>query len=80
MPKTDNGNGPDWPFVGMTVDEAAASLRVSRRTVQDMLAQGRLPGRMVGNKWRISPQALERYLDGYEHEDGEETDANTAGK
>jgi len=62
---------PEWPLVGMTVDEAAQSLRVSRRTVQDMLAAGKLPGRLVGNKWRVSPAALERFLDGYEHDKAE---------
>ena len=63
---------PDWPLVGMTVEEAAKALRVSARTVQDMLAAGRLPGRLIGNKWRISPKALNSFLDSYEHEESED--------
>jgi len=59
---------PEWPFVGMTVEETAQALRVSRRTVQDMLSQGRLPGRLVGNKWRVSPKAVDAFLATYEHE------------
>ena len=59
---------PEWPVVGMTVQEAAQSLRVSPRTIQDMLSQGRLPGRLVGNKWRLSPKALDRFLGEYEHD------------
>ena len=60
---------PEWPVIGMTIAEAARSLRVSARTVQDMLAKGRLPGRMVGNKWRLSPKALDRFLDDFEDDD-----------
>ena len=71
-------DAPAWPHVGMTVAEAAKCLRVSARTVQDMLAQGRLPGRIVGNKWRISPKALERFLDDYEYE--EATNKQKGGK
>ncbi len=63
---------PDWPLVGMTVEEAAKALRVSARTVQDMLAAGRLPGRLIGNKWRISPKALNSFLDSYEHDERED--------
>ena len=63
---------PDWPLVGMTVEEAAKALRVSARTVQDMLAAGRLPGRLVGNKWRLSPKALNNFLDTYEHDERED--------
>ena len=58
---------PEWPTIGMTVTEAAQALRVSPRTVQDMLAAGQLPGRLIGNKWRISPRALDRFLDDFEH-------------
>lgn len=71
----EEGPAPEWPFVGMTVQEAAQALRVSTRTVQDMLSQGRLPGRLVGGKWRVSPAALERFLDAYEYEATEDTSA-----
>ena len=62
----------EWPLVGMTTEEAAQALRVSARTVQDMLAAGRLPGRLIGNKWRISPKALNNFLDSYEHAEDED--------
>lgn len=51
-------------LIGMTIEEAARSLRVSARTIQDMVARGELPARMVGNKWRISPKALDEWLAG----------------
>ena len=59
-------NKPEWPFVGMTVSEAAASLRVSPRTIQHMLRAGKLPGRIIGNKWRVDVDALKRALDSVE--------------
>ena len=65
---------PEWPVIGMTVAEAAKSLRVSARTVQDMLAKGKLPGRMVGNKWRLSPKALDRFLDDFEDDEATQKD------
>lgn len=52
----------DWPPLGMTVAEAAKALRVSHRTIQDMLAAGELPGRMVGNKWRLSHAGIDSWL------------------
>lgn len=63
---------PEWPCIGMTVEEAAQALRVSARTVQDMLAAGKLPGRLVGNKWRLSPNGLDAFLGSFEHERKEE--------
>lgn len=58
---------PNVPVIGLTVEEAAQALRVSPRAVQDMLADGRLPGRLVANKWRLSPNALDAFLATYEH-------------
>lgn len=58
-----------WPHIGMTVDEAAKCLRISKRAMQDALSSGRLPGRLVAGRWRVSPSALEKYLDSYEYKD-----------
>lgn len=55
-------NPVEWPPLGMTVAETAKALRVSHRTVQDMLAAGEMPGRVVGNKWRISHAAIDAWL------------------
>jgi excisionase family DNA binding protein len=46
----------------MTVEEAAAFLRVDDVTVQRELRKGRLPGNQVGRAWRISRKALDEYL------------------
>ena len=55
-----------WPLIGMTLEETANALRVNQRTIQDLLSAGKFPGRKVGNGWRISPQAVEAWLDAYE--------------
>ena len=52
------------PLIGLTTEETAQALRVSVRTVRDLVARGELPARMVGNKWRISPKALDEWLAG----------------
>ncbi len=53
---------PRWGFVGMTLDEAAAALRVERRTVMTAIRDKGLPARKVGRSWRISPAALDAWL------------------
>lgn len=52
----------EWPLIGMTLDEAAAALRVNARTLSDMLNQGAFPGRKVGVSWRIEPDAVKAWL------------------
>ena len=59
---------PKVEIVGWTVEEAAAALRVSPRAVQDALAAGKLPGRLIGGKWRLSPRGLDAFLGSFEHE------------
>ena len=58
----------EWPVepIALTIDEAAHALKVSRRTVQDLLARGELDScaRLVGKKWRISPTRLKDWLQG----------------
>ena len=53
----------DWPIIGMTLEETAAALRVNPRTVQDMILRGDFPARKVGVGWRISPDAVNRWLE-----------------
>lgn len=58
----------NWPLIGMTVEEAAAALRVNPRTVRDMIRDTDFPARKMGGKtggksWRIDPDAVKRWLD-----------------
>ena len=46
----------------LTVDEVAELLRVSARTVQRLLKEGKLPGVRVGRQWRIPRAELVAYL------------------
>ncbi len=58
----DRTQEPSWPLIGMTTEEAAKSLRVDVKTVQDAIKDGGLPARLVGRGWRISPKALEEWI------------------
>ena len=51
----------EWPLIGMTVDEAAKSLRVDRKTILRAIQDG-FPARKVGVGWRIDPDAVKRWL------------------
>ena len=54
----------EWANIGMTVSECAKVLRVSERTVADLLAAGKLDScaRLVGKEWRISHDGLNLWL------------------
>lgn len=52
----------DWPHVGLTVDEAAASFRVDRKTIFTAIREGGLPARRVGKGYRISLAAMDSWL------------------
>ena len=58
----DRTQEPSWLLIGMTAEEAAKSLRVDVKTVQDAIKEGGLPARLVGKGWRISPKALEDWI------------------
>lgn len=45
-------------------EEAAARLAVSPKAVRAWLREGRLPGIRLGRLWRISEEALERFMAG----------------
>ena len=51
----------DFPPV-MTVDQVAAYLQVSNRTVYSMAAGGRLPAAKVGDQWRFYRPEIDRWL------------------
>ena len=58
----DRTQEPNWPLIGMTTEEAAKSLRVDVKTVQDAIKDGGLPARLVGRGWRIEEGALRQWL------------------
>ena len=47
----------------MTVDQVAAYLQVSKRTVYNMAAAGELPGAKVGDQWRFYRPEIDRWLE-----------------
>ena len=52
-----------WPAIGMTLDEAAESLRVDPKTLRTLIKAGDFPARKVGKGYRISHKAVERWLE-----------------
>ena len=46
----------------LTVEEAAAYLRVTPATVYRLLRAGKLPGVRVGRQWRVRRTALDAHL------------------
>ena len=57
---------PELRVIGLSVDEAAQCLRISRRSLLAALSRGEVPGRLVANKWRLSLDALDRFLGTFE--------------
>lgn len=45
----------------LTADEAAKLLQLSPRTVVYLAAQGKIPGRKIGCRWRFVPSILEAF-------------------
>ena len=51
----------------LTVEEAAARLKMHPVTVRRLLREGQVPGRKVGvRQWRVSAAALKAYIEGGE--------------
>ncbi len=48
----------------LTLEQAAAFLQVSPRTVQRLVAEGRMPGRQVGSQWRFDREQLREWVRG----------------
>jgi excisionase family DNA binding protein len=42
----------------LTAREAGVILKLSRKTVIELMAKGELPGRKIGNSWRVSKKEL----------------------
>lgn len=47
----------------MTVDDVAAYLQVSDRTVYNLVADGQIPAVKIAGKWRFLKTAVDRWLD-----------------
>lgn len=52
----------EYPVLGLTLDEAAAVLRVDRRSVVKSMKEDGLPYRKVGRSYRIGYQALQDWI------------------
>ena len=52
----------DLPEV-LTLDELAGFLRVHRRTLSRMCEQGQIPYRKIGDTYRFSKRAIQRWLE-----------------
>lgn len=55
-------NDINWAPIGMSLEEAARALRVNVRTVSEAIRDQGLPAKKIGVQWRISPRALEDWL------------------
>ena len=55
----------DTPEV-LTLEEAAAYLRVSKDTIARQAAQGALPGRQIEDTWRFLKAAIDDWLRSHE--------------
>lgn len=61
----------DYPEA-LDVQQVAQLLRVSDSTVYDGLRSGEIPGRKVGNQWRVSRDILRVWLQGVPAEEAME--------
>lgn len=52
--------------VVMTLEEAAAFLKLPKQTMYKLAQEGRIPGRKAGRQWRFHRDELERWLKGEE--------------
>jgi excisionase family DNA binding protein len=50
------------PFF-LTINQTAAQLQLSSKTVRALLLSGRLPGKKIGAQWRVSAGALLTFTD-----------------
>jgi excisionase family DNA binding protein len=46
----------------LTISEAAAFLKIGRRSLYKLAKQGKVPGRKLLNKWRFDRESLTRWV------------------
>jgi excisionase family DNA binding protein len=51
----------------LTLKEAAARLKVTPKTVKEWLYSGELQGYKAGRQWRITPAAIQTFLEAGQH-------------
>ncbi|MDW7729699.1 MAG: helix-turn-helix domain-containing protein [Bacillota bacterium] len=54
----------------LTVEEAAAILKVRENTVRDWLKSGKLKGFKVGRVWRLTEEAIAEFVESEGGKDG----------
>ena len=60
---TDKKKAEKHPEV-LTIDGTAEYLQISRRKVYKLLEEHAIPAQRVGQRWRFSKKALEKWLEG----------------
>ena len=50
----------------LTLDEAAARLKLARKTVRDWVRAGKIPGFKLGRVWRVKASAVEQAIEAAE--------------
>lgn len=48
----------------LTIKEVAEKLDVSTRTINRYIKEGKLTAYKVGNKWRFTPEEIQRFIKG----------------
>ncbi len=46
----------------LNIDEAAAFLQISKRSLYRLVKEGKIPGRKILNKWRFEKEALREWV------------------
>lgn len=46
----------------LTVEEAAAYLRIGKRSLYKLAKQGKVPGKKILNKWRFEKESLKEWV------------------
>ncbi|MDZ4131564.1 MAG: helix-turn-helix domain-containing protein [Dethiobacteria bacterium] len=54
----------------LTVEEAAAILKVRENTVRDWLKSGKLKGHKIGRIWRLTEEAISEFVEKGETQNG----------
>ena len=63
-----NGTATTWPEV-LTLEEAAAFLRLSESTLKQQAEAGVLPGKYLEDQWRFSKQGIVQWLNSPSNKD-----------
>jgi len=53
----------EYPEI-LTLEQAAAFLQISTRTVQRLVRDGQMPGRQIGSQWRFEREQLRQWVRG----------------